>query len=271
MAPKKNWYHAAGAVWPVLASAAARRSTITYEQVAPVIPTNPLSVGRALGPIQDYCLANRLPPLTSIVVRKTTGVPGDGFIAWDVDDLMSAHATVFGFNWTLVQNPYGTFGADDTPESLATRLVTNPGDSGELYAKVKVRGVAQDIFRAALRNAYGSKCAICCLSFPNALDAAHIIPWGKATPDQRLDPRNGLLLCSLHHRLFDAGLITLTESGRVAYYDPEMKDGSYSAADKQMTVSLHGKNAHLPTNRELRPSSHFLACHHEQHGFGRLP
>jgi len=268
---KKNWYHAAGKIWPVLVNAAAQCSTITYEQVAPFIPTNPLSVGRALGPIQDYCLVNRLPPLTSIVVRKTTGLPGNGFIAWDVDDLGSALTCVFGFNWKSIQNPYGEFCVTDTPESFAAQLVANPDVSGEVYAKVKVRGVAQDIFRATLRHAYGYRCAICCLSFPDALDAAHIIPWGKATPEQRLDPRNGLLLCALHHRLFDAGLITLSRSWQIVYIDPEMQDGQYSVVDKQMTVKLHGTSAHLPTDRNLRPSPQYLECHHTQHKFGQLP
>lgn len=271
MAPKKNWYHAAGAIWPLLVSSAARHSTVTYAQIAPIIPTNPLSVGKALGPIQDYCLDNRLPPLTSIVVQKATGIPGEGFIAWDVDDLTSAHASVFNFNWALVANPYGDFGTADTPESLAEQIVANPSSAREIYAMVKVRGVAQYIFRAALLGAYENKCAICRFSFPNALDAAHIIPWERANPDQRLDPRNGILLCSLHHRLFDAGLITLTESWKVSYYDPEMKDGPYSSADKQMTVNLHGTNAHLPTNRKLRPCVQSLAFHHKQHDLGPLP
>jgi putative restriction endonuclease len=263
----KNWYYAAGQVWPLLVNSSQHRETIPYKQVAQAIGTNPLSVGNALGPIQDYCLENHLPPLTSIVVRTSTGIPGNGFIAWDVDDLHSAHEAVFDFNWNLVQNPYGSFGIDDTPESLAKAIIANPDASTDLYTKVRVRGVAQDIFRAALRNAYNNKCAICQFSFPDALDAAHIIPWGRASAEQRLDPRNGVLLCSLHHRLFDAGLITISTSWEVVYYDPEMKDGPYSDVDKQMTVNLHGKKAHLPANALLRPSIQFLTDHHTQHEY----
>lgn len=268
---RKNWYHAAGIVWPLLVDAAKRRGTLTYTYIAPKIDTNPLSVGRALGPIQDFCLANRLPPLTAIVVGKTSQVPGSGFIAWDVDDLDAAHSSVWDFNWRSQSNPYAKFGTRDTLDTLAERLVTNPGASAEVYAKVKVRGVAQDVFRAALRKAYGSKCAICHFSFSDALDAAHIISWGNASAEQRLDPRNGLLLCSSHHRLFDAALITVSESLKVVYYDPKMDDGPYSASDKSLTVDLHGKKIHLPKFKLLWPSAGFLAEHHAHLGWGKLP
>lgn len=264
---KKNWYYAAKLIWPVLANTAQKGSTITYEEVAPHIPTNPLSVGRALGPIQDYCLDNRLPPLTSIVVSKQKAIPGDGFVAWDTDDLQSAHAEVFGFNWNLVPNPFNAFGPTDTPDSFAEAILREPNASGQIYTKVKVRGVAQSIFRSALMSAYGKRCAMCGLTFLDALEAAHIIPWAEATSDQRLDPKNGLLLCALHHQLFDAGWMTISQDGKVVYFDPTMEHYECSTGDKQMVLSLHGRDAFLPQNKEYWPSSQNLAVHHKTHEF----
>ena len=264
----KNWYHAAGRVWTFLISAAQQHSIVTYERVAPVIPTNPLSVRKALGPIQDYCLGNHLPPLTAIVVNKNTRVPGEGFIAWSTDDLALAHKSVFEFNWSKVLNPYGDFDPTDTLDSLSEKLVENPNSSADVYAKVKVRGIAQEIFRGALLKAYDSQCAMCGFSLPSALDAAHIIPWSVATSAQKLDPRNGLLLCSLHHRLFDSGLITLSKSRKVVFYDSTMESILNSVSDKQMTIDLHGRNAYLPTNDSLCPSIEYLKHHHEQHELG---
>ena len=49
---------------------------------------------------------------------------------------------------------------------------------------------------------YGSQCAVCELNFDDLLEAAHICPWAAGGTD---DPRNGLRLCALHHRAFDAG------------------------------------------------------------------
>jgi hypothetical protein len=35
---------------------------------------------------QDFCWESRLPPLTAIVIGKSSKLPGSGFFAWDVDD-----------------------------------------------------------------------------------------------------------------------------------------------------------------------------------------
>jgi len=102
---RKNWLHAAGIIWSRLTEAAQQRKTIFYGDISPLISTVPLNVGRALGPIQDYCLETRRPPLTAIVVGKTTGEPGTGFVGWDVGDLASALDLVFDFQWMTVDNP----------------------------------------------------------------------------------------------------------------------------------------------------------------------
>jgi putative restriction endonuclease len=258
----KNWFNAAGIVWPILVDAAARRITITYEEVAPLISTNPLSVRLALSPLQDFCLENHLPPLTVLVVGKTSKKPGGGFIAWDADDLPAANEAVFSFAWKGITNPYGAFDLSDTPVTLANRILTDPAAPLEVFSKVKVRSVAHAIFRIALRKAYDNKCAICRFSFGCALDAAHIVPWHKSNHSQRMDPRNGLLLCASHHRLFDAGLITLDESLNIFYYDAEMSDGLYSETDSNLTGHWHGKRAHLPADEHLHPSVEFLRQHH---------
>lgn len=269
--PHKNWFHAAKTVWPLLTDAAAQGNTITYGEIAPHIETNPLSVGRALGPIQDYCLQNHLPPLTSIVVGKTSSEPGAGFIAWDIDDVRSAHAKVFEFRWSSIDNPFAGFGESDTIASFASKIVADPGAGADVYAKVRVRGIAQLIFRRALMTAYDCRCAICGFGFPDALEAAHIIPWGKATRAQRLDPANGLLLCASHHKLVDAGLMTVSRSLKVVYYDPDMDEDNYSEFDEALTVRLHGQSIHLPKEERHRPNPEYLRQAHEDVKWGDLP
>ncbi|MFM5204250.1 hypothetical protein ACEUAW_08155 [Aeromonas veronii] len=86
----KNWIHAAGILWPVLVVAAKNREKPIYKELAPLISTNPLSVGKALEHVQSFCMESKLPPLSAIVVSKTTGLPGGGFIAWDIDDIDTA-------------------------------------------------------------------------------------------------------------------------------------------------------------------------------------
>ena len=56
-------------------------------------------------------------------------------------------------------------------------------------------------FRTKLFALYGEICAFCDLDVPLALDAAHVVPKHENGSD---DPRNGLVLCAVHHRVYDA-------------------------------------------------------------------
>jgi putative restriction endonuclease len=263
----KNWDYAARIVWSILTKRAKQGRTITYGQIAPDISTTPRNVGRALGPIQDFCLETRLPPLTAIVVNLG-GKPGGGFIAWDVDDIDTANKMVFEFDWGAVVNPYGKFGPKDSEDSLADTVIDDPDRAGEVYAKVRARGVAQRVFKSILLKAYDYRCAFCGLSFESALEGSHIVPWSKCSRSERIDPRNGLLLCSSHHRMFDSGDITVSRSFKIYYCDAEMEDGPYSAADKTLSVLLHGKKIRLPKDRRHWPSVDLLKTRHELDEWG---
>ncbi len=254
----RNWQYCAGVIWPTLVNAAKNKTTLQYlRDIVPLINTSAIASGRALGPIQDFCLENRLPPLTAIVVAKTTGLPGEGFIAWDVDDIDSAQQSVFAFNWDAIPNPFGGFGEYDTIDSFAEEILDNPNKTEEVYTKVRVRGIVQQIFRKVLLEAYDYKCAFCDLNFEEALDAAHIIPWRDASPSQRLDPSNGLLLCATHHKLFDNDYLSIDESLKIQYLG-EVDESNFSDMDKVLTLNLIGKKIKLPTNKTFYPNKAFI-------------
>ena len=88
----------------------------------------------------------------------------------------------------------------------SSNLVAPTGPT-EAKASVKVRR-GQQFFRQTILNAYGVRCCISGINVPRLLVASHIKPW-RDFPKERLDPRNGLCLSSLHDAAFDAGLITL--------------------------------------------------------------
>jgi HNH endonuclease len=72
---------------------------------------------------------------------------------------------------------------------------------------------AQQKFRRDVLAAQGHRCVLCDIPFPAVLDASHIIPKEAGGSD---DPRNGLAMCVLHHRMFDAGMFTvLPSTGRI--------------------------------------------------------
>ena len=60
------------------------------------------------------------------------------------------------------------------------------------------------MFRFEVVKLYGERCALCNISEPRLLEAAHIRPVSEKGSDH---PRNGLVLCANHHKAFDAHLI----------------------------------------------------------------
>jgi len=71
----------------------------------------------------------------------------------------------------------------------------------------------QTEFRERVLEAYRRYCTVCRLKRDPLLDAAHIIP--DREEHGRPAVTNGLSLCSLHHRAFDAHLIAVTPDYRV--------------------------------------------------------
>lgn len=253
----KNWEHKAGLLWPTLIEAALDRRLLRYKNdLAPIIGEHHRNVRLALGPIQDFCMANNHPPLTAVVVG-TSGHPGEGFIAWDIDDFETARDVVAEYRWRSIENPYAAFGPDITENSLVQRLVDDPDSADDVFCLVRNRGNVQRVFRKALLRAYDSQCAFCGLTFENALEGAHIVPWGQCHRIHKLDVRNGPLLCSTHHRLFDTGLFTLTKNWEIQYSDPEGRDGRYSDTDKAYSLALHGQRIKLPRDRRHWPDPAF--------------
>ena len=93
-------------IWDMLVEIAQHSGgPITYTQIANKVGGLPRGVGRLLGPIQDFCLANSAPPLTSLVVRKNGKNPGDGYIPRG--DLFASQENARNFNWAKFQNPFG--------------------------------------------------------------------------------------------------------------------------------------------------------------------
>ncbi len=83
----------------------------------------------------------------------------------------------------------------------------------EKEAIVKSR-VGQGLFRDKLLNKYG-RCLITGLDLPQTLIASHIKPWAVSTNDERIDENNGLILSATYDRLFDNGLISFTDKGKL--------------------------------------------------------
>ena len=254
--------------WPILIEQAKNGSTITYGELGQALGVHHRAVRYVLSVIQDYCLEEGLPPLTILIVNAS-GRPGTGFIAFDLENFYAGLEKVYDFDWRSLENPFGFAASGDSYKSIVTSLTHDPSSAPDIYARVKSRGIKQIIFRDALVKAYASRCAFTEISVLEALEACHIVPWSQASPAERLDVRNGLLLNSFHHKLFDRGYITLTTDHRIIYCDPEAEDRTYSDLEHRLTIELHGKSMHVPHRVVLRPDADCINKHHRIAGWER--
>jgi len=72
----------------------------------------------------------------------------------------------------------------------------------------------QGIFREKLFHIWGG-CAVTGCNVTQVLRASHIQPWKASTDEERLDGGNGLLLTATLDALFDKGLISFDDAGKM--------------------------------------------------------
>ncbi len=117
-------------------------------------------------------------------------------------------------------------------------------------------------FREEILRVYGYRCAVCGFdlrldNIPLALDAAHI-RWHQANGPSIAS--NGLALCSVHHKLFDRGAFSLSETLRVEVSARVNGSGGlveYLTRFNSITITL-------PNVRTAKPNPHFLRWHREE-------
>jgi hypothetical protein len=96
----------------------------------------------------------------------------------------------------------------------------------ELQTHEKIRGteseslvrarIGQDMYRKALLSYWKGQCAVTGITIPQLLRASHAKPWAECESDaERLNVYNGFLLAAHLDALFDTGLISFTNQGRI--------------------------------------------------------
>ena len=131
-------------------------------------------------------------------------------------------------------------------------------DSESYYTTRRYRQ-RDNAFREMMLTAYGNQCAVCEFAVriddsPVAIEAAHI-RWHAA--DGPSEVRNGLVLCSLHHNLFDYGAFTLLPDLKVFVSGTASGQGFQDALGKYHNTYLHI----FPDDTQLRPASEFISWH----------
>jgi len=122
---------------------------------------------------------------------------------------------------------------------------------------VKYR-VNQSFFRSTVLSSYYFKCCITGLSIPDFLVASHIIPWSQ-NREQRLNPRNGLCLNSIHDKAFDRGFITITPDFNVRV-SKVLCDLEKEKAVQDFFMKYEYQKINLPD--KFLPTKEFLDYHY---------
>ena len=121
---------------------------------------------------------------------------------------------------------------------------------------VKTR-VNQNFFRSSVLSSYYQKCCVTGIEIPDFLVASHIIPW-RSNKEQRMNPRNGLCLNSIHDKAFDKGFLTVTTDYKIKISDAifEHKENE-SISD--FFLKYNTQKISLPD--KFFPSQEFLEYH----------
>jgi putative restriction endonuclease len=131
------------------------------------------------------------------------------------------------------------------------------GKSIEAIVKVRIN---QGFFRSAVLATYNMRCCVTGLSFPELLNASHIVPW-RIDSKNRTNPRNGLCLNAIHDRAFDCGLLTITTD-----YSVKLSPVIQRATKDDSLVAFFRVYDRVQINMPSRfkPDPEFLKYHNEE-------
>ncbi|MED3962779.1 phosphorothioated DNA-binding restriction endonuclease [Niallia taxi] len=141
------------------------------------------------------------------------------------------------------------------PETLHEDLLDAVGLDFTLYTRRK----RDPKFRDRILRAYGYSCAICGFNVRLAhtlvgIEAAHI-KWHQAGGSDTEE--NGIALCSLHHKLFDRGVFTLTEECRMLV----SQDAHGTHGFEEWLMKFNGKPVREPIQAYYYPKQSYLNWH----------
>ncbi len=155
----------------------------------------------------------------------------------------------------------GHFGAGASPHQDIRQVAEVADAEGKVY-KTTLQRPRDAAFRQAVLKAYCERCAVCEFSVRLegavvAVEAAHVRWHNHAGPAV---VRNGLALCSLHHRLFDRGAFGLDDSLVIRVSTKAKGRGRRESLGRFDGARLPV----VPTMSTERPAPEFLRWHHHQ-------
>lgn len=148
--------------------------------------------------------------------------------------------------------------ADQTPETKSGWVAEDtPAFGRPLKTVISERPFREVAFSRVIRSVYGLRCSMTGLHLTDGarseVEAAHIRPVSEQGPDS---PRNGIALSRTIHWMFDRGILSINDDGKIL------------KADRLVPPEIRGilnPNGHVtwPSDPLLRPHKQFLRYHRE--------
>ena len=142
-----------------------------------------------------------------------------------------------------------------------TLNITEKDLEGKERAAVIKQRVNQSVFRSMILSNYEDRCAISGINIPELLVAGHIIPWADSTPQQRLNPENGICLSALYDKAFDKGLITISPDDYTSRLSSALREYETQEYFDKHFGYISGMKMIMPI--EHKPNRDFLAYHRD--------
>jgi putative restriction endonuclease len=114
---------------------------------------------------------------------------------------------------------------------------------------------------------YEGHCAITGINIPELLVAGHIIPWAESSPQQKLNPENGICLSALYDKAFDKGLITISPDDFTICLSSALCEYETQDYFEKHFGSVSGQKITMPI--EHHPNRDFLAYHRDKIFLGK--
>ncbi|MFR1482875.1 HNH endonuclease [Phascolarctobacterium faecium] len=97
---------------------------------------------------------------------------------------------------------------------IVDEIMSSGIDYTEKETIIKAR-IGQGVYRKNILEKYNNQCLVTGIDNIKLLVASHIKPWAICNNNERIDVNNGLLLSANMDRLFDCGLITFNNIGKM--------------------------------------------------------
>ena len=135
--------------------------------------------------------------------------------------------------------------------------IPKQGKTRDIIVKIRVN---QSFFRSAILASYNNTCCITGINQPELLIAGHIRPW-SLDEKNRLNPRNGIAINTLHDKAFENGLITINTNYRILI-SSILKKQSQNPFIEDAFLKYEGKSIFLPS--KFLPDLEFLNYHNNE-------